>query len=192
LRNPAQLTLAYAGSLGLGYRDGILALLPALEMTGTHLHVYSHYKNVIEHPCILNRGFVPPEALWPTIQRECDAVLLPYAFSGEYLRLYRTHFPTKLSEYCWTGMPMLLSGPEFATGIRWGLRHPEAALVAIDPSATVGAPILSRLRDDPALRHRLAAGSAALARTDFDPVLVRRQFIAHLTAACRATRSNAL
>jgi hypothetical protein len=176
LRHPAHLTLAYAGSLGLGYREGIQALLPALEATDTQVHVYSHYQDVITHHCIVNRGFQPPEELWPIIQRECDAVLLPYAYSGDILNLYRTHFPTKLSEYCWTGMPMLLSGPALATGIRWGQRHPEAALVTTAPSVAACAPMLLQLRDDPALRERLAAGSARLAQTEFDPHVVRGRF----------------
>ncbi|HVZ65432.1 MAG TPA: hypothetical protein VG936_12740 [Lacunisphaera sp.] len=176
LRDPSRLTLAYAGSLGLGYRDGILALLPALEATGTDLQVYSHYRDVITHPRIVNRGFLPPEDLWAAVQRDCDAVLLPYAYAGDILNLYRTHFPTKLSEYCWTGMPMLLSGPALATGIRWGQRHPECALVATDPGVDACGPLLRRLRDDPELRRRLAAGSAAMAQTEFDPATVRRRF----------------
>jgi hypothetical protein len=177
LRDPGRLTLAFAGSMSLGYPEGIRSLLPALRAANARLHIYSHYQEVIEDPCIVHRGFFPPEELWPVIQDECDAVLLPYAFGGEILRVYRTHFPTKISEYCWTGMPILIAGPESATGVRWGMRHPEAALVATDPAISNVGPILERLRDDSALRSRLAAGGAALAQSEFEPRAARNRFL---------------
>ncbi|NBP58068.1 hypothetical protein EBU71_16340 [bacterium] len=39
LKSPDRLTLGYAGSLGLGYEQGIRALLPKLEETGTLLNL---------------------------------------------------------------------------------------------------------------------------------------------------------
>lgn len=176
LRDPKHLTLAYAGSMLLGYREGIISLLPALEAADARLIVYSHQKNLVEHRCVINRGFLSPEALWPTIQKESDVVLLPYTYEGAMLKVYRTHFPTKISEYCWTGMPMLFSGPDFSTGVRWGAAHPEAALVVTNPEPGLVSGILGRLRMDGDLRVRLAAGAAAVARGQFDPAAARSRF----------------
>jgi hypothetical protein len=192
LRDPARLTLAFAGSMSLGYPEGIRSLLPALRAANARLHVYTHYKDVIEDPCIVNRGFLAPEALWPVVQEECDAVLLPYAFEGEILKLYRTHFPTKISEYCWTGMPILITGPDSATGVRWGMRHPEAALVATDPAVSVLAPMLERLRTDDSLRSRLAAGSAAIALSEFEPRAARSRFVELMRQARAANKPHTL
>ena len=184
LKNPPQLTLAYAGSLGLGYHDGITALLPALEQSGARLFLYTRDQHCIPaHPNVVSRGFLPPEKLWPTVQAECDAVLLPYAFSGEITRVYRTHFPTKLSEYCWLGMPLLLVGPDYATGIRWGQRHPLAALTSTTPEPSAVGPLLERLRTDAALRTSLAENAVAAAKAEFDPVKSREQFVALLRQA---------
>jgi hypothetical protein len=189
LRDPGRLTLAFAGTMSLGYREGIIALLPALEAANARLHVYSRPFDLIEHPCVINRGFLAPEALWPVIQDECDAVLLPYAYDGDILRVYRTHFPTKLSEYCWTGMPMLLSGPEIATGVRWGMRHPGAALVVTDPGSPECAATLESLRTDHALRERLAYGSASVAAGEFDPGAVRLRFAEMMRKALASHRA---
>jgi hypothetical protein len=130
---------------------------------------------------VVNRGFLPLEDLWPTVQAECDAVLLPYAFDGPMTRVYRTHFPTKLSEYCCIGMPMLLVGPESATGVRWGQRHPEAALTGTSPDSV--RPMLLRLRSDGDLRVRMSRAAQAAARAEFDPVLIRKEFVSMLRQA---------
>ena len=94
------------------------------------LHLYTRDQHCIPaHRLVINRGFHSPEKLWPLAQAECDVLLLPYAPEGRMTRLYRTHFPTKLSEYCWVGMPILVTGPENATGYRWAQRRREAAVM---------------------------------------------------------------
>src|SRR5262249_49235288 len=81
LKSPPHLTLGYAGSLGLGYREGISAVLNILEKTSTRLNVYTKDQhNLLDHPTIVNRGFFSPKELWPIVQAECDAVIIPYAF----------------------------------------------------------------------------------------------------------------
>jgi glycosyltransferase involved in cell wall biosynthesis len=190
LKSPPQLTLGYAGSMSLGYRDGILAILPALEATGTKLVIYTREQHqLIDHPLIANRGFVPPEQLWPAIQAECDAVILPYSFKEDIARVYRTHFPTKLSEHCWTGMPMIFSGPDYGTAIRWARQHPDAALTSTSANGDSLVPILRRLRDDDRLRMSLAAEGARVAREEFDGKQIRRRF-AELLRAAAATASH--
>lgn len=184
LKAPPHLTLGYAGSLGLGYREGLLSILDALTATNTKLNLYTRDQHcLIDHPQIINRGFYPPEKLWPIVQAECDAVLLPYAFYGVMTRVYRTHFPTKLAEYCWVGMPMLLIGPDYATGMRWGQRHPEAALTATAPDATVLGSVLELLQNDHELRVGMARAGVAAAREEFDPVVIKQQFVGLLRQA---------
>jgi len=177
LKSPPQLTLGYAGSMSLGYREGIRAILPCLEATETRLIVYTRDQHqLIDHPQINNRGFLPPEDLWPAIQDECDAVILPYSFKSDIARIYRTHFPTKLSEHCWTGMPMIFSGPEYGTAIRWAKQHPRAALTSTSPNTDSLVPLLQRLRDDNQLRVSLAEEGAKAAMEEFDAGRIRRRF----------------
>jgi hypothetical protein len=98
-------------------------------------------------------------------------------------RLYRTHFPSKLAEYLALGLPLLLFGPAHATGIRWGLMHPGAALtITRDDSATWAAAMV-RLRDDPGLRCALAEEGLRAGDKDFAPQGICRQFLAHLQGA---------
>ncbi len=184
LKAPPALTLAYAGSMSLGYGDGIRAILPALEATKTRLCVYTgEPHNLVRHPLLIGRGYLTPENLWPAIQAECDAVLMPYSYEAGIAEVYRTHFPTKVSEYCWTGMPMIFSGPEYATGVRWAKAHPKAALVAASELDLTR--VLRRLREDSGLRIALAAEGAKTGRMEFAPGEIRSRFWQILQSAAR-------
>jgi len=176
LKNLGRLTLGYAGSLGLGYEQGIRALLPALEATGTLLNLYTRDQHCVpQHPQVKNRGFHPVEKLWPLVQAECDVLLLPYAPEGRMTRLYRTHFPTKLSEYCWAGMPILVTGPQDATGFLWARRHPKGCVTAGVSSSGDLKAVLTNLKEDSGKRKDMAAASTAVAREQFDPVKIRKR-----------------
>jgi glycosyltransferase involved in cell wall biosynthesis len=184
LKVPPNLTLGYAGSLGLGYRDGLLAVCDALASTWTTLNIYTRDQHcLVNHPQIVNRGFVTSDRLWPKVQSECDAVLLPYAFEGQMTRVYRTHFPTKLSEYCWLGMPIIVTGPGDATGVRWALRHSDAAWAATSKDTEALARVFQKIRDNGEQRMSMAGASQRIAEIEFDPVRIKQQFVALLRTA---------
>ncbi len=184
LKAPPNLTLGYAGSLGLGYRDGLLAICDALASTRTALNIYTRDQHcLVNHPQIVNRGFFTSDRLWPNVQSECDAVLLPYAFEGQMTRVYRTHFPTKLSEYCWLGMPIIVTGPGDATGVRWALRHSDAASAATSRDTEALARVFQQVRDDGEQRMSMAGASQRIAEIEFDPASIRQQFLALLRVA---------
>lgn len=174
----------------MGYREGIEEILPALEQANAMLNVYTKDQHSVpEHPRIRNHGFHPVEKLWPLVQAECDAVILPYSFGKKDERVYRTHYPTKLSEYCWLGMPVIVAGPEYATGLRWAQRHPDACVAISDIRPETMRPRLRRLAEDGAERVRLAAQAVEVARKEFDPVAIRQQFTKLLEKAAVAERT---
>jgi len=177
LKKPGRLSIAYAGTFGLGYRDGLAAMIPTLEKVNARILVYTRDQHwLLKHPRIVNRGFYPIEKLWPLIQEEADVLVLPYAMEGLRTSVYRTHFPTKLSEYCWAGMPILAIGPEYATGYRWAKRHPEATVTASSYRIEELEPILQRLSTEGEVRVKLATGAVEAAKKEFDPVRIRKTF----------------
>lgn len=191
LKMTGRVTLGYAGTLGYGYGEQLVRILPALRDSGTKLVVYGKLdapqRAILEREsCVELRGFVrDPEDAWTAIKRDCDAVLLPYLNPPDALhgRLYASHFPSKLPEYLALGMPVIVAGPPEATGVRWGAAHPTAIITVMEADAAVLARHLVQLRDDTSYRLRLAAESVSAGNREFDPRRIREQFYAALNEA---------
>lgn len=176
LRREGHLVLGFAGSLSYGYGETLQRVCASLEGSKVVVRIYSRNAPKLKSPNMEYAGCLPSAELWATFKEECDASLLVYAFDYHESRLYRTHFPTKLSEYAWLGMPMVMVGPEYATGVIWGLEHPEAAMVY--PQENMGSlrSWLDTLATSPDLRYSMAESAAAAAKSEFDPVAIRDRF----------------
>jgi glycosyltransferase involved in cell wall biosynthesis len=191
LKKPGQLTLGYAGTLGYGYGDQLVRLLPAFRASGSKLVIYGKLdgpaRDELEREsCIELRGFVKdPHDAFTAIKRDCDAVILPYLNPPDEIhrQLYSCHFPSKLAEYVALGMPVVVTGPPVATGVRWGLANADAVMTETDPDPAALARRLVLLKADPALRVRLAGKSIGAGSKDFDPASIRGQFYAALAAS---------
>lgn len=123
----APLTLGYAGSLAYGYGEALVALISVLRETGARVLMSTPRPpekliTLLEATDVVE--WMPHRAdineMWRTMQERADVMILPYANpAGPHELLYRTHFPSKLTEYLALGMPVIVSGPEFATGVKW-------------------------------------------------------------------------
>jgi glycosyltransferase involved in cell wall biosynthesis len=188
LRNPPTLTVGFTGSLHFYGRE-LSRLLPGFEQAGARLHFYgTKTKDLPASPAVVDRGQWPIEKLWDIVQQECDALILPYPGNGWLENVFRTHFPTKLSEYLWQGLPLLITGPRYATGLRWGLDHPHACMALSEPSVAQVADILTRWRGDAAERVRMGEAAAAVACQDFDPGKIRQSFVRAIANAAEIRR----
>ncbi len=130
------LTLGYAGSVAYGYGEALMALIPVLRevnakvLTSTPRPPYK-LKGLLEATDVVE--WMPHRMnileMWRTMQERADVMILPYSNpAGDNEMLYRTHFPSKLTEYLGLGMPVVVSGPEFATGVRYGRGVEELAV----------------------------------------------------------------
>jgi glycosyltransferase involved in cell wall biosynthesis len=186
-KEPGHVTLGYAGSLAYGYEEAIRQLMPALTPLGVRLRIYS--RDPLSEPVggVVHQGRArTPEEIWDKVKAECDAVWLPYSYSARYEALYRTHFPSKLPEYLALGMPVLISGPAYATGVRWGERHGGAALTVSGDSEKALQSAVIRLRDDASIRVKLATEALIAGNDEFDPAAIRTLFMNTLRAVSNA------
>jgi glycosyltransferase involved in cell wall biosynthesis len=179
-----KLTIGYAGTMVYGYGSRLQELAPIFAAAGAVLRIYSLQKpDFVPSPSVEYAGqFARPEDVWELVKAECDAVILPYCRSEHgHEDLYRTHFPSKLPEYLALGMPVIVTGPPYATGVQWAVSNPEACIrVGIDEDDKWSG-ILSSLRADADLRVRLARGAAKAGRI-FEPNRLIAKFASRLRA----------
>lgn len=189
LRAPGILTIGYAGGLGYGYGDQLRALAGALAGKPFSLRVMTIQRPATPFPP--NVELLPakatPEEAWRAIQRDCDVLLLPYPFQSDRALLFRTHFPSKLTEYTALGMPIIIMGPADASGVRWGLENRDAALVVTSHRPGDWVAALEAMREDGARRAGLARGALAAGARDFDPAMIERQFLDAVRSAAAGT-----
>jgi glycosyltransferase involved in cell wall biosynthesis len=207
LPESAPLTLGYAGSLAYGYGEALVELVPVLREVGARILISTprppeklsallEANDVVEwmpHRADINE-------MWRTMQERADVMILPYSNpAGSHELLYRTHFPSKLTEYLALGMPVIVSGPEFATGLRYAQSRRQEAGARIQevqnferdhfdilkraPNGAVPCTTrdelmacLPRLKEDGELRRELARRAVEAGRKDFDPVMIRERF----------------
>jgi glycosyltransferase involved in cell wall biosynthesis len=192
LKSPGHLTIGFVGNLNYGYGDELLRLLPAFRAVGAKLIAFSNPPRaecaalLDARDCFDFRGFAPGLGAWQTIQAECDAVILPYPnSSGRLENLYRYHFPSKLPEYLALGMPVVVTGPDYATGVKWALRNPNAVMSCAKPDVASHIEWLKRLRSDTTLRVSLAEAGGRAGLEDFDPTAIKNQFLDRLQEVSR-------
>lgn len=187
LKAPPQITVGYAGAMNYGYGDRIAEVMPMLADAGVTLRVYSREAPPSIKGVAYAGSFRRTIDLWQQLKSECDVVWLPYAYSPAMQSLYETHFPSKLTEYLALGMPTLITGPAYATGVRWGLRNSGATLTLADERPEQIRDVLVRLRETASMRCELAAGALAAGDRDFDPRQIRATFLEALRAASTRT-----
>jgi glycosyltransferase involved in cell wall biosynthesis len=193
LKEEGVLTLGYAGTLGYGYGNQIAFLSKALRGRPFRINLYSRGNSPVpqDESVVRFRGGASPEETWRRVQAECDATLLPYMFAAEGNReLYSTHFPSKLPEYLALGMPTVALGPAWASGVRWVLEHPGAALTLTEDHPPAWLEALEKLRTDASLRESLARGGLEVGDREFHPVATREHFWQELRAMRDETRSR--
>lgn len=183
LKNPPYLTIGYAGSLNYGgYADRLKELLPVLKKTNVKLNIYSKHKKEWFGDEVVNyRGETIPPLLWQKVKNECDAVILPYSFANNpELNLYRTHFPSKLPEYLSLQMPLLITGPNYATGVKWGNKNKNASIVVDDQSEDQFIEAINELKNSSEKRMLLAKNALEAKNLQFNPYKIQEQFYAYM------------
>ena len=192
LKCATALTVGFAGNLNYGYGDELLRLLPAFRASGSRLVIFGRppgpsCAELLHAPdCVEFRGFMQsPLQVWAAIQSDCDAVLLAYPNpAGAMERLYRNHFPSKLPEYLALGMPVIVTGPDYATGLKWARCHPEAVASYSGADIEGVARLFKRLRDLGVIRVALAKAAFEAGNRDFDPAAIRAHFLKALETSC--------
>jgi glycosyltransferase involved in cell wall biosynthesis len=198
LKQPGRLTLGYAGGLHYGYGEQLMRMMPVLRATGTVVEMFGPRPGGIVAPLLeatdvlrFNGYVSPPEAAWKALLQRCDAVLQPYLNPpGGHELQYRTHFPSKLGDCLTLGLPLLITGPDYASGVAWCRQHPGCALTVTDPDPAVLTSALIRLRDDAEARIGFSTRAQAVAG-EFSGDRLRTEMMSGLAKTCAASGGKA-
>jgi hypothetical protein len=107
---------------------------------------------------------------------EVDVLLVPMTFRDDLRFDMQISFPSKLTDYTAIGVPILIWGPPYCTGIRWGHDNPGAAqVIAVDEMNTVALAV-KQLADDPSLRDQLGTRAMEAGNAQFSRAAITEQF----------------
>lgn len=84
-------------------------------------------------------------------------------------------------------MPVIVTGPEYATGVRWAAQHPEATASYTKTDLDGIVCLLARLRNSSSARVALAKAAVVAGVKDFDPRRIRAQFLSAVETAAQCS-----
>ncbi|MBM3550213.1 MAG: glycosyltransferase family 4 protein [Alphaproteobacteria bacterium] len=183
LKNREYLTIGYAGALSYGYGPRLIEMAPLLRSAKAKVIIYGSSLETAEcSDVLISHGRLPtPEEAWERIKAECDAVLLPYCYANHgHASLLQTHFPSKLVEYLALGMPVVVTGPDYATGVKWAQRNQDCCVLVTEQDGRELVEALTQLREKPELRVRLGERAIIAGTKEFDPRSIKTAFARHL------------
>lgn len=173
LTNPV---VAFAGTIATEGLEQVLQLCArALRSLNGRLLIYGptteeHLsRHGLEEPNLEVRGLIPPDQMVDELSREADVLFLPMSFAPADRDMIQINFPSKLTDYTATGLPVLICAPPHSSAVQWEHDFPGCAAVvdhADEPALTQA---LRRLCDEPEWRSALAARARQVGNECFDP-----------------------
>ena len=128
------------------------------------------------------RSLISPNEVIPTLRCEADVLFLPQPFKGWARTKNRTNFPSKLTDYTATGLPILMWGPEDASAIRWAAENPGVAQTVTSPRQAALESAVENLVEDPKRRHELGAAALRVGKRYFSAEVAWNIFRTALTS----------
>ncbi|BDS07637.1 hypothetical protein NT6N_26770 [Oceaniferula spumae] len=121
-------------------------------------------------------GSLSPDKLMNRVP-EFDAILVTMSFEPSLKRRMMTSFPSKLIEGVQHGLPLIVWGPDYCSGIEWAKSDSRALCVTDSKAAALYDEIMkyknARGRIDLDLFHE---SSRFAAENEFDPKTIRHDF----------------
>ena len=104
--------------------------------------------------------------------------MLPYTWQeGTYKKLYETHFPSKLPEYLSLGMPVVVIGPDYATGVIWALENSDSVIAISERNEEHWQNELTKLKNDGYFRVELGRKALEKKNQFFSPEVIQKDFL---------------
>jgi glycosyltransferase involved in cell wall biosynthesis len=172
--NLARPTVVYAGTVnGSGQIDALREMAEVLMPLRGRLLIYgpltqSRAKKVgLTLPNMELCGLIKSHELIARLREEADLLYVPMSFDGTDRINMEVSFPSKLTDYTATGIPLLIRGPAYCSAIRWARENPGVAEIVGDESAAGLKTAIEHLVKNPDYRMKLARNALEIGRSFF-------------------------
>ena len=170
------MVIGYGGNSSSQMVDCLLALAAALPSARCRLAVFGDFAEDSQRrlrelsPTVTFHGFVPYHQMIRDLREIADVLFVPMSFDAAHRGL---SFPSKLTDYTATGLPLLIYAPPNSAAIRWSREQGDVAEIVDDSSPVALRAAIDRLRNDPGRRELLAVNAVAAGHRSFDSTSAR-------------------
>ncbi len=184
-------TFAFAGSMNtIGMVAANARLAAVLAPLGGKLVIYGpatrETQPELDLPNIEFRGLLTPNALSDALRTEIDYLFLPMWSEPKYHDNMRLSFPSKLTDYCNVGLPILATGPDYCSAVQWERSYPGVAAVVTDETPEALRTAVTRLFEDRPRTLALAERAKTVGDQLFHPRAAEETFFSALQRGATA------
>ena len=183
----AGLVFAYAGTVNYkAYGDLLRTLAEALDKSRSQLVIFGPVTESKATTFGLRRsnitlgGVLPSVQLIERLKNEADVMFLPMSFAPQDRQNMEISFPSKLTDYTLTGLPLLIAGPNYCSAVRWTKENPGVAEVVETVDVALLQAAVDRVVENVPYRQRLAARALEVGRTYFSYETAQATFLSAL------------
>lgn len=189
-QNDHPFTVAFGGTINSpGYVNTLVNMATGLVPVGGRLLIFGPLTSEaarqvgLDQPNIILRGMVNSSELMTRLREEADALFVPMSFEPAEATNMKMGFPSKLTDYTATGLPLLIYGPDYCSAVRWARENPGVAEVVDCEDASALTSAVDRLVGDAGHRvclawHALEAGNRYFSHAAAKETFLRR--VVHL------------
>ena len=169
-------TIAFAGSLNTGdYIGQLTALSRMVGNLAARMLLFGPFDertliaNGLDVDNVVMGGLLPSMELVRRLRMEADVLFVPESFEEAQSGELDLSFPSKLTDYTATALPLLIWGPKESAAVRWASSEPGVAAVVTEPDENAMAAMLKKLAAELAWRRDLGATAFEVGKRYFSP-----------------------
>jgi glycosyltransferase involved in cell wall biosynthesis len=190
------LVIGYGGSSSGQVVESLQALTKALPGARARLVVFGGFSEdakrqlLAESAAISFHGFVPFDRMIRELRDIADVLFVPMSFDAAERDNMAISFPSKLTDYTATGLPLLIHGPDYSSAVRWARAEIDVAEIVDQMSEASLRAAIQRLHEDTGRRALLAANAVAAGQKFFDASVARTALSAALLGEAAGSRAG--
>lgn len=190
------LTFAFAGTFYEESISGLKQLSAPVAAIGGRILAFGPISETdfarvgLDRMPIERGGLLKSADLIRRLRSEADVMYLPTDFGESGRTAVEANFPSKLTDYTATGLPILIHGPPWGSAVRWAAENPGVAEVVQKPDDSCLAAAVNRLANSPELRLRLARRALDVGKVYFSYAAAQAAFDNALLRGCPVTAQD--